>query len=188
MMLTRTVLSAAFVSFALAACGGGHAEKPPEPVPNPPAAAPVLPLHFAECSIGEEGSPAAALTLHADGKIEVGGKVVGSITAEGKLLAADGTEAAAIDNEGNVRAIGKDDVLAKIDADGTLHAGDKTVRIEADGKVSGTNPAAKPLMVSSTCTAEPHAATMFVLVLATMPAATPPPPGPTSAPAPTPPK
>jgi hypothetical protein len=128
-------------------------------------------------------SSGKTVTLHASGGIESGaGTRVATLTADGRMLDGTGKAVATLGADGRVMfATGSDGMLVSIAEDGTLtlvETNGKTsvVKIDADGTLSGGNPAGPALTVKGANTAGKRRAAMMVLVGVVLRATPAPPP------------
>ena len=120
----------------------------------------LLPLKLGEIRFHEA---LERIALHADGRLEVGDKVVGTLGADGHFYEQPGQVRATLGPDGSVRMADTGNVVATISADGTLRIAGKpeTLAIEADGSVTGT----RLRIVGASPELRPAA--LFVLVLIT---------------------
>lgn len=151
------------LSLALAACGGkSSAPATPEP-PVTEKAANLSNLELGEMKLVDIEKNEAIL-VHADGKIEMGGQVLASVTADGKLrLQANGEDVMWLEADGSLKVAGGQPLPITFGADGTVTADGETISIDDEGKIVGGKEAA-PLKVEGATTPGLKRTALFVLV------------------------
>ncbi|MDX2088461.1 MAG: hypothetical protein SFX73_11460 [Kofleriaceae bacterium] len=156
----------AFVlALAVAACGGKSSSTPttPEPPMTEKAPAGLSSLELGELKIVDTEKNEAIL-IHADGKIEIGGQVLASVTADGKLRnQASGEDVLMLEADGSLKVKSGQIPPVVFAADGTVTADGKTISIDAEGKIVGGEEAA-PLKVEGATTPGLKRTALFVLV------------------------
>lgn len=165
----------AFVlALAAAACGGKSSSTPttPEP-PVTEKAANLSTLELGELKIVDTEKNEAVL-VHADGKIEIGGNVIATITADGKLKSPAGEELMMLEADGSLK-VKSGQVPPIVFGPDSVTAEGKTVTIDAEGKIVGGTDAA-PLKVEGATTPGLKRTALFVLLGLTMGSSEPPPP------------
>lgn len=178
-LATPLMTSIAFL--VLAGCGGSSVDSagttPEPPVAPEPAGAPVVTL--GEVSFFEgEGHDQPGPVLHADGSVELAGRVVGSLATDGTMTNPAGEVLARLHEDGRLEFVsgagaGPEIVIAP---DGTLTVGDVTASFDETGTVVGGNEGAPPLRAEG-LSPETRRAAMFVIALALFaPVQEPPPP------------
>ena len=141
-------ISAVLVSLLLA-CASKPAPTttaPPATTTAPPATTASTPFTLVELKILDGDDP--GFMLHADGRIEMNHRrhkgdapswqPAGKLTADGKLVKDDGTEAGALQPDGTFK-LAKGEAPFKFDGE-ALVAGDKRITIDDKGVVQGGNP------------------------------------------------
>lgn len=125
----------------------------------PPATTPPV-LELAEVKIESTGPKHGAGALHADGRLEMDGKTVLTLTSDGRALDATGNELTRIDATGKVGTKG-----ISVDSDGTVRAADgKTfMQLSADGTI-GFEGKTAPIKVTVS-DAKARRAIMFAFVV-----------------------
>jgi hypothetical protein len=114
----------------------------------------------------------AALILHEDGKLDVGGQQssAGTLRADGRFLDPKGKLLARLTSDGEVVLANGEYLPVTIDADGTAHLPkeQRTLRLRVDGSVEGANPDG-PVVRFEGLSANNRRTAMFMLVLAAFP-------------------
>ena len=141
------------VSLLIAACGG-------KPTPATPAPAPAPRLALAELKIIDEGEP--PMEVHADGRIEHEGKVVATVTSDGKLIATK-TGEVVLELQADGRVVPSEPPIT-ITAAGEIVTGGKTVSIDPSGVIVGGNADGPRMRVEGARDAGTRRTAMFVLV------------------------
>jgi hypothetical protein len=167
------------LALALAACGGKSSSTPttPEP-PVTEKAGNLSSLELGEIKIVDTEKNEAVI-VHADGKIDVGGNVIATVTADGKLKSASGEELMMLEADGSLKVKSGQIPPVVFGADGSVTAEGKTVSIDADGKLVGGEDAA-PLKIEGATTPGLKRTALFVLLGLTMGGSPEPAPAPTA--------
>jgi len=167
----KTLSALLSVSLLLAGCASDQ-KKGSSSTPQPPdkttgGGAGQVKLELASIEIAKsDGS--VGFKIEADGTVKKGdGTVVGTITADGKWIV-DGKVAATLTADGTITLPDGRKVPGTLGADGTYKTGQRTVKINDDGTLSGADPNAPALVLKGVTPGSKRAA-MFFLMLALTP-------------------
>ncbi len=171
----------------LAACGGGEETTEPtrDPAPTsggePTAQLAGDPLTLAELQlIDEDEQP---LLLHADGRLELEGRELGTVRADGSFVVPSGERVLWIDDEGYIESASGRSPL-RLTEQGELVTPDTTVTIGASGELEGALPGAPRIRVIGASDPGTRRTALFVLALMTAGGSAEPPPPPEESPPP----
>jgi hypothetical protein len=154
-------LSIAFV--LLTACGGGTRKPETPTTPTKVETAASLDLELGEMKLVDTNK-SQALLIHADGSIEIDGKVPGKVTKDGKVVNEKGEVGFTLNKDGTITGPDGTALGITLSSDGVITNGDKKISLDATGALLGGNPDAPQMKVEGADTPGKKRTAMFVLI------------------------
>jgi hypothetical protein len=173
--MTRILLVLPALFSFLAACGGATSSSPGA---APASGALSTAATGGILTLGEvaffAGDSQPGLTLGSEGRVEMEGRHLGTLSADGTFATADGEMVATLHPDGRLVVVGNESQDIVVSAEGELTINDRTVHFDDEGNLSGAVMAG-PSIRAEGLTAETRRAAMVILVLMLMPRAAEPP-------------
>jgi hypothetical protein len=164
----------------LVACGSKKPEAAkPDPTTTTTTAATADVLELGEMKLVDVNKNKAVL-IHADGSIEYEGVKGAIVTKDGKITNDKGEVGFALQPDGTIKGPENDTLSVTLTAEGANKSGDKTISLDENGGLLGSNPDAPQMRIEGATTTGLKRTAMFVLIALTTPS-----PTPESAPSPT---